>query len=56
MNTKTLNLNSEVWKDIAGYEGCYQVSNLGRIKSLDRIVVNKNGHTKHVTERILKQY
>lgn len=56
MNTQTLNLNSEVWKDIAGYEGCYQVSNLGRIKSLDRIVVNKNCHTKHVTERILKQY
>ena len=26
----------EVWKDIGGYEGLYQVSNLGRIKSLDR--------------------
>lgn len=26
----------EVWKDIAGYEGLYQVSNLGRIKSLER--------------------
>ena len=24
----------EVWKDIAGYEGLYQVSNLGRVKSL----------------------
>lgn len=24
----------EVWKDIIGYEGLYQVSNLGRIKSL----------------------
>jgi hypothetical protein len=28
----------EVWKDIAGYEGLYQVSNLGRVKSLDRFV------------------
>lgn len=27
----------EVWKDIKGYEGLYQVSNFGRIKSLDRI-------------------
>lgn len=27
----------EVWKDIKGYEGIYQVSNLGNIKSLDRI-------------------
>ena len=24
----------EIWKDIVGYEGCYQVSNLGRVKSL----------------------
>lgn len=28
----------EVWKDIAGYEGVYQVSNHGRVKSLDRLV------------------
>ena len=26
----------EVWKDIPGYEGLYQVSNLGRVKSLVR--------------------
>lgn len=26
----------EQWKDIAGYEGLYQVSNLGRVRSLDR--------------------
>ena len=28
----------EIWKDIEGYEGLYRVSNLGRIKSLDRMV------------------
>ena len=28
----------EIWKDISGYEGCYQVSNFGRIKSLDRYI------------------
>ena len=28
----------EIWKDIEGYEGLYQVSNLGRVKSLDRYV------------------
>ena len=27
---------SEVWKDIAGYEGYYQISNYGRVRSLDR--------------------
>ena len=26
----------EVWKDVVGYEGLYQVSNLGRVKSLKR--------------------
>lgn len=26
----------EVWKDICGYEGYYQVSNLGRVRSVDR--------------------
>lgn len=29
----------EIWKDIEGYEGLYQVSNLGRVKSLSREVV-----------------
>lgn len=30
-------LKNELWKDIEGYEGYYQVSSLGRVKSLDRI-------------------
>lgn len=29
--------NMEVWKDIPGYEGLYQVSNMGRVKSLERV-------------------
>ena len=31
---------NEIWKDIEGYEGYYQVSNLGRVKSLKRKVWN----------------
>ena len=30
----------EIWKDVVGYEGYYQVSNLGRARSLDRIASN----------------
>ena len=30
---------AEKWKDIKGYENTYQVSNFGRIRSLDRIYV-----------------
>lgn len=37
----------EIWKDIEGYEGKYQVSNLGRVKSLLKNGVNR--------ERIMKQ-
>lgn len=31
----------EIWKDIKDFEGMYQVSNLGRIRSLDRVIFNK---------------
>ena len=40
----------EFWKDIKGYEGIYQVSNLGKIKSLYRI--DNSGHK--VYEKVLK--
>ena len=33
----------EIWKDIKKYEGIYQVSNLGRIKSLERKVRHREG-------------
>lgn len=46
----------EVWKDVKGYEGYYQVSNLGNIKSLERIIENSGTRTGYykIKERILK--
>lgn len=35
-NLSLEDLPNEEWKDIVGYEGLYQVSNLGRVKSLQR--------------------
>lgn len=35
----------EIWKEIKGYEGLYEVSNLGRVRSVDRTVLYKNGQT-----------
>lgn len=32
------NLDGEIWKDVKNYEGMYQVSNMGRLKSLPRII------------------
>lgn len=48
--------NIEIWKDIEGFEGKYQVSNKGNVKTLARIVVNKGKHTYHRLrkEKILK--
>lgn len=45
----------EIWRDIKGYEGLYQVSNLGTIKSVNRYV---NGRDKIVLKkgRILKSF
>lgn len=32
----------EIWKDIEGFEGLYQVSNMGRVKSLRRNIILKS--------------
>ena len=44
----------EIWKDILGYEGSYQVSNLGRVKSLARNRIGRGGSVCNVQERILR--
>lgn len=33
----------EIWKEITGYEGYYEVSNLGNVRSLDRYVYRPDG-------------
>lgn len=50
MKMENLNYENEIWKDIPEYEGLYQASNLGRIKSLERI--DALGH--RLKEKILK--
>lgn len=45
----------EIWKDVVGYEGYYQVSNLGRVRSLDRIVRHKNGIITKYKSKIISQ-
>lgn len=43
---------NEIWKPVAGYEGIYEVSNLGRVRSLDREVANRWGTTRKVAGTI----
>lgn len=44
----------EIFKDVPGYEGMYQVSNLGKVKSLERLVLYKDGRSKLIKEREIK--
>ena len=44
----------EIWKDIEGYEGEYQISNFGRVRSLDKKVNVKNNYTAIKHGKILK--
>lgn len=46
--------NNEIWKDIPEYNGFYQVSNLGRIRSLDRITIHSSGAAMKRKGKILK--
>lgn len=45
---------AENWKDIPGYEGKYQVSDLGRVRSLDRYTNQENGPNQGEGERFHK--
>lgn len=44
----------EIWKDIKGYEGLYQISNYGEVRSLDRTVVYCNGKKARYKSKIRK--
>ena len=46
-------MNAEIWKDIIGYEGIYQISNLGRVKRLAGKCLAKAGKYRTVSESIL---
>ena len=42
----------EIWKDIEGYEGAYQVSNLGNVRSLN---YNNTGKVKNLKKQVTKR-
>lgn len=45
--------SSEIWKDIVGFEGLYQISNYGNVKSCKRLVNSKSGSQRLVNEKLL---
>jgi hypothetical protein len=44
----------EIWNDVPNYEGIYQVSNLGRVKSLERTISRAGKYDVVIKERFLK--
>lgn len=47
-------MEQEIWKDIPEYEGLYQVSNLGRVRSLDRFISQSAGLGKSSYKKKIK--
>ena len=47
-------MTEEMWKDIKGFEGQYQISSEGRVKSLARKIIDKAGHTHTIKECFMK--
>ena len=57
-NLSLEDMEGEVWKDIEGYKGLYQVSNMGRVKSLERMCKTSRNNIEHYRiayARILRQ-
>jgi hypothetical protein len=50
----TSEMKNEIWKQVKGYEGLYEVSNLGNIKSVDRYVTSITGVTRLLKGKLLK--
>jgi hypothetical protein len=46
----------ERWRDVIGYEGLYQVSNLGVVRSVDRVVKHYLGGPKKLKGKVLRAY
>lgn len=55
LNKTLTDLPGEIWKDVPGFEGSYQASSLGRVRSLDRIVPHPRIKQQFVKGRILSQ-
>jgi len=46
----------EIWKEVKNYEGIYEVSNIGNVRSLDNYIDNKHGSKSFKKGRVLKKF
>jgi len=45
---------NEIWKPVIEYEGYYEISNLGNVRSVDRIIIDINGVSRNYKSKQLK--
>lgn len=43
----------EIWKPVRGFEGSYEISNFGKVKSLSRKITLKNGDNRKTKTKIM---
>lgn len=48
-------MEQEIWKPVVGLEGLYEVSNKGRVRSVDRDIIRSDGKVQHKKGIVLKQ-
>lgn len=49
-------MKDEIWKPIVGYEGFYEVSNFGRIRSIEHFVNHSKGGKKIIRSKVMNPY
>lgn len=48
-------MKREIWKSVVGYEGYYEVSSYGEVKSVKRTITRSNGSILSIKEKLLKK-
>lgn len=49
-------VEAEIWRNIIGFGEAYQVSSMGRIKSVDRVINLSNGRQRHVSGHVIQSH
>jgi len=47
-------MTKELWKDVVGFEGLYQISSMGRVKTVQRISIDSLGRRMPIKERMVR--
>lgn len=47
-------MKNEIWRPIKGYEGLYEVSNCGNVRSVDRVIIDSDGVKRLLKGKIIK--